>query len=96
MLPFCVSSVGCARRVAQRLPNRLLTPLELVVELLEVPELPESVTELAVIVPLLPVIPSTTMLSPGWIALLLTLSDFVIFDSGVVTTATVLPLVSVT
>jgi hypothetical protein len=59
-------------------------------------ELPESVTELAVTVPLLVVMPSTTTESPGWIAPAPTLSDFVTFDSGVVTTATVLPLVSVT
>jgi hypothetical protein len=59
-------------------------------------ELPESLTELAVTVPLLPAIPSTTTESPGWIALEPTLASLVIFDSAVVTTATVLPLVSVT
>ena len=59
-------------------------------------ELPESLTELAVMVPLLPAIPSTTTESPGWMPLAPTLSSLVIFDSGVVTTATVFPLVSVT
>jgi hypothetical protein len=94
------------------LPNRLLTPLlddELVVlrdappnseasapPPLPEPPAPESLTELAVIVPLLPLIPSTTTESPGWIALAPTPTDFVIFDDPVVTTATVFPLVSVT
>ncbi len=82
---------------AQR-PKRLATPLVEVeaLELVLVAEAPESVTELATTVPVLPVIPSTTTVSPGWIAPALTLSDFLILDSGVVSTATVLPLVSVT
>src|ERR1019366_5390121 len=90
-------------------PNRLVEPPLDVVEPVPVPAapkrdeiplalpaLPESLSELAVTVPLLALIPLTTTESPGCTEFEPTETDLVIFDSGVVSTSTIVPAVVVT